>query len=228
MSNDKLAFMIGLLGSLHCIGMCGPLAFSVPVMKSGNWFLVADKLLYQVGRILAYCLLGAVIGLIGQQLWLAGIQQGVSIFSGLLIVLAACSRIFKLSFSNNNNSILLGPFYKMFNYALKHKANHLIIGFINGFLPCGFVYLALAGALNTSSVGNAVSYMFWFGTGTLPLMFIATLSMGFTGTLLRQKINRVIPYMMLVLGIWFIFRGLTLDIPYLSPAKTENGITDCR
>lgn len=228
MSNDKLAFMIGLLGSLHCIGMCGPLAFSVPVVKPGWLFLIADKLLYQFGRILAYCILGVIIGLIGQQLWLAGIQQGVSIFSGVLIVMAACSRLFKFTLLKNKNQLLLAPFNRMFNYALKHKANHLIIGFINGFLPCGFVYLALAGALNTSGVRHAATYMFWFGLGTLPLMFIATISIGFTSKLLGNKINRVIPYMMLCLGIWFIFRGLALDIPYLSPAKAQNGVADCR
>jgi len=228
MSNEKLAFMIGLLGSLHCIGMCGPLAFSVPVVKPGWLFLVADKLAYQFGRILAYCSLGIIIGLIGQQLWLAGIQQGVSIFSGVLILMAACSRIFKLSRFKPKNQWLLAPFNRMFNYALKHKANHLIIGFINGFLPCGFVYLALAGALNTNGVAHAVTYMFWFGLGTLPLMFIATISMSFTGSMLRNKINRVIPYMMLFLGIWFICRGLALDIPYLSPAGIPQGISDCR
>lgn len=228
MSNDKLAFMIGLLGSLHCIGMCGPLAFSVPVVKPGWLFLISDKLLYQFGRVLAYCILGVIIGLIGQQLWMAGIQQGVSIFSGVLIVMAACSRLFKFSLLKNKNQLLLAPFNRMFNYALKHKANHLIIGFINGFLPCGFVYLALAGALNTSGVQQAATYMFWFGLGTTPLMFIATISIGFTSKLLRNKINRVIPYMMLCLGIWFIFRGLALDIPYLSPAKSQNGIADCR
>lgn len=226
MSTEKLAFMIGLLGSVHCIGMCGPLAFAVPTLKQG-WFLMAiDKLMYQFGRIIAYCILGVGIGLIGQQIWLAGFQQGISILSGMLIILAACSRLFKLRFFKDNPSFMLAPFNRMFNYALKHKANHLIIGFINGFLPCGFVYLALAGALNTEKVQNAVIYMFWFGMGTLPLMFMATLGMGFTGAVFRRKINRVVPYLMMCIGIWFILRGLTLDIPYLSPAAT--GISNCK
>lgn len=225
MNIDKLAFMIGLLGSVHCVGMCGPLAFAIPSFKKGWFFLVADKLVYQFGRIIAYCILGIVIGLVGKQIWMAGFQQGMSILSGMLIVLAACSRIFKLSLLKDNPSFILTPFNKMFNYALKHKANHLIIGFINGFLPCGFVYLALAGALNTETVRNSVVYMFWFGLGTLPLMFITTLGIGFTGTIFRRKINRVVPYLMLGIGIWFILRGMTLDIPYLSPAGT--GISNC-
>jgi uncharacterized protein len=227
MNAEKLAFMIGLLGSVHCIGMCGPLAFAVPSLKQGWFFLVADKLIYQLGRIIAYCLLGIVIGLIGKQIWLAGFQQGISLISGILIVMAACSRLFKLSFLNSNPSFILAPFNRMFNYALKHKANHLIIGFINGFLPCGFVYLALAGALNTESVQGSVTYMFWFGLGTLPLMFIATLGLGFTGVILRRKINRVVPYLMLFIGLWFILRGLTLDIPYLSPSSAA-GTSICK
>lgn len=226
MNDQHLAFMIGLLGSVHCVGMCGPLAFAVPTLQKGWGFLVLNKLAYQGGRIISYCLLGALTGLIGNQIWLAGMQQGISILSGLLIITAACSRLFKFSVGNRD-SILLKPFNRLFGYALKHKANHLIIGVINGFLPCGFVYMAMAGALNTGSVNTSVSYMFWYGLGTLPLMFIAGVSAGFTTAIFRKKINRLVPYLMLCLGIWFIFRGAELNIPYLSPAKA-GAVTDCK
>ena len=225
MSYQNLAFMIGLLGSVHCVGMCGPLAFAVPSMQNGWRYLVLDKLMYQGGRIISYCLLGIFIGLMGRQIWLAGIQQGVSIISGLLILAAATSRIFKFSI-RTSNSFLLKPFHRLFTYALKHKANHLIIGVVNGFLPCGFVYLAMAGALNTGNVNTAVSYMFWFGLGTTPLMFIAGLSAGFTSALFRRRINLVVPYLMIFLGAWFVLRGLELNIPYLSPPKATT-ITEC-
>lgn len=225
MSYQNLAFMIGLLGSVHCVGMCGPLAFAVPSMQTGWGYLVLDKLMYQGGRIISYCLLGIFIGLMGRQIWLAGIQQGVSIISGLLILAAATSRIFKFSI-RTSNSFLLKPFHRLFTYALKHKANHLIIGVVNGFLPCGFVYLAMAGALNTGNVNTAVSYMFWFGLGTTPLMFIAGLSAGFTSALFRRRINLVVPYLMIFLGAWFVLRGLELNIPYLSPAKAAT-IAEC-
>ena len=227
MSEQYLAFMIGLLGSVHCIGMCGPLAFAVPSLKPGMGFLVLDKILYQAGRILSYCVLGVLIGLIGRQIWMSGMQQGISIFTGLLIIAAACSRIFKLS-AGKGPSFLLKPFNKLFGYALKHKANHLIIGMINGLLPCGFVYLALAGAVNTGSVAKAAEYMFWFGTGTAPLMLLATIGMGFTGNLFRRRINKVIPFMMLFLGAWFILRGMDLNIKYLSPSKPASGVAECR
>jgi sulfite exporter TauE/SafE len=218
MSDQYLAFMIGLLGSVHCIGMCGPLAFAVPSLKKGGFYLILDKVLYQAGRIISYCILGAVIGLIGRQLWMAGLQQGLSISSGVLILFAACSRILKTS-SGLRFNYLLTPFNKLFGLALKHKANHLIIGMLNGLLPCGFVYLALSGAINTSSPGLAVAYMFWFGLGTAPLMLLAAMTVGFSSQLLRLRINKVIPYLMLCLGIWFILRGMDLSIPYLSPSK---------
>jgi sulfite exporter TauE/SafE len=227
MSDQNLAFMIGLLGSVHCVGMCGPLAFAIPSVQSGWGYLIWNKLIYQAGRIISYCLLGILIGLMGKQIWLAGIQQGVSILSGILILTAALSRLFKFSVISNQ-SFLIKPFNKAFGYALKHKANHLIIGIINGFLPCGFVYLALAGALNTGSVQTAVSYMFWYGLGTLPLMFIAGISAGFTGMLFRRKINRAVPYFMICLGVWFILRGMELNIPYLSPAGTNAPAAVCR
>jgi len=225
MSEQYLAFLIGLLGSVHCLGMCGPLAFAVPSLQKGWGFLVWDKLSYQLGRIISYCILGAVIGLLGRQIWLSGIQQAVSILSGVLILLAASSRLFKFSLGQTNSKLLL-PFNKLFGYAIRHKANHLIIGIINGFLPCGLVYLALAGALNTGSVNHAVQYMFWYGLGTLPLMFIAGISAGFTSAVLRKRINKIVPYMMLLLGTWFILRGMELNIAYLSPAKA--GTAECR
>ncbi len=227
MSDYYLAFMIGLLGSVHCIGMCGPLAFSVPSLREGIGYIVFDKILYQGGRIISYCALGVFIGLLGQQIWMSGLQQGVSILTGILIILAAGSRIFKFSLGQQS-SFLLKPFNKLFSYAFQHKANHLIIGMINGLLPCGFVYLALAGAVNTGGVAQAAQYMFWFGLGTAPLMLLATIGMGLTGNLVRRRINKVIPFMMLFLGAWFIFRGMDLNIPYLSPSKPSNEAPICR
>lgn len=224
MSNTELAFFTGLFGSVHCIGMCGPLAFSVPVMRHGWYFLLFDKFIYQAGRTISYVFLGLIVGIIGQQIWLSGLQQIISLLSGVLILIAAFSRLFRLSILNNQSSFMLKPFNQLFGYALKHKANHLIIGLINGFLPCGFVYLALAGALNTGSIPEAVNYMFWFGAGTLPLMFIAAVSTGFVGPLVRNRINKVIPYLMLCLGFWFILRGMELNIPYLSPAKASSSV----
>lgn len=228
MSNNEIAFFIGLFGSVHCIGMCGPLAFAVPVAKDTWWLVVADKVTYNVGRMLSYTVLGLLIGLIGRQLWLSGLQQGVSLLSGMLIIMAGLSRLFKIKLVHHPLfASLLQPVNRLLTYALQHKAGHLVIGMLNGFLPCGFVYLALVGAINTPSALGAAQYMFWFGAGTFPLMLIATVSSGFIGPLLRRRINRAMPYLMVCIGFWFILRGMNLEIPYLSPGKSTSGINIC-
>ena len=226
MNPNQIALFIGLFGSVHCIGMCGPLAFAIPAgNRGGKWLLVADKLLYNLGRTLSYTLLGLVMGLAGRQLWLMGLQQGISVVSGVLIILAASSRLFKISLlRGGHQDRFLGYFNKLMIKAIQNRWGHLATGILNGFLPCGFVYLALVGAINTGSVWQSAQYMFWFGIGTLPLMLLATISSGLMTVSLRRKFNRVIPYFMLCLGLWFVLRGLSLNIPYLSPAPVSSGV----
>ncbi len=224
MNNYEIAFFIGLFGSVHCVGMCGPLAFSVPSLQHKWGLVVADKLLYNVGRIVSYSFLGLLIGFIGRQFWILGLQQGVSFASGLLIIMAGVSKLFKMRTRNNQVlSALTSSVTRLLNYALQHRAGHLVVGLLNGFLPCGFVYLALMGALNTASPVASALYMFWFGMGTFPLMLLATVSSGFIGPLVRRRINKVMPYVMVCLGFWFILRGMQLNIPYLSPPKQTSG-----
>ncbi|WP_184547165.1 sulfite exporter TauE/SafE family protein [Mucilaginibacter sp. FT3.2] len=228
MSTDSIAFFIGLFGSVHCIGMCGPLALAIPSFKTKWWLIISDKLLYNIGRVITYSFLGLLIGMLGRQLWLGGLQQGVSLLSGMLIVMAGFSRLFKIRLGQNRMmSKLLLPINRLLGYALQHKAGHLIIGLLNGFLPCGFVYLALVGAINTASPLAAAQYMFWFGAGTFPLMLLATISSGFIGPSVRRRINRTMPYLMVCLGFWFILRGLNLNIPYLSPKVQSWGVGVC-
>ncbi|MFD0750298.1 sulfite exporter TauE/SafE family protein [Mucilaginibacter calamicampi] len=218
MTDMQVAFFIGLFGSIHCVGMCGPLVLALPVNKGGAVWLIFDKLIYQLGRVISYSILGFVVGLVGKQIWLLGVQQSISIISGILIIAAAMSRLLKLRFFNRPNSVTQTFLNRWLVYALKHRWGHLLIGMLNGFLPCGFVYLALVGAVNTPAPLSAAQYMFWFGIGTLPLMFVAAISSGFITLNIRRRLNNIIPYFMLCLGIWFIMRGLSLNIAYLSPS----------
>lgn len=229
MTANELAFFTGLFGSIHCIGMCGPLAFAVPSFHKQRWLIVFDKLVYNLGRTFTYTLLGLLIGLAGRQLWLAGMQQTISILTGILIIFAATSRILKLSAGKAGWSLrIMQPFNRLLAYSLQHKAGHLITGILNGFLPCGFVYLAMAGALNTGSISASALYMFWFGIGTLPLMLAAMVSTGLASPLFRRRINKTIPYFMLCLGAWFVLRGLNMNIPYLSAPEEKAGVEVCR
>ena len=217
MNHLHLAFIIGLFGSLHCIGMCAPLAFSLP-SNQNRWALFTEKFSYNIGRALSYSLLGLLIGLVGKQLWIAGLQQSLSIISGVLILLAAVLRLFPaLKFTTRWQSSMPRALNKLIVMAIHHKSGHFIVGILNGFLPCGLVYVALATAVNTSSTVQSALFMFFFGLGTLPLMLSAILGFGFAKPALRNTINKVIPFLMILLGAWFILRGLNLDIPYLSP-----------
>lgn len=228
MSSNEIAFFIGLFGSMHCIGMCGPLAFAIPTAGGNWWRVLFDKVSYNLGRVISYTLLGVLIGFVGRQLWLSGLQQGVSFISGLLVIMAGLSRLLKMKLTGGRIATrLFRPVNSLLNYALQHRAGHLIIGMINGLLPCGFVYIALIGAVNTSSPVNAAQYMFWFGIGTFPLMLVAMLSVGFISPAIRIRINKAIPYFMICLGFWFVIRSIGLNIPYLSPARDAWQVSSC-
>lgn len=224
MNHLQLAFWIGLLGSFHCVGMCGPLAFALPGATQ-RWTLFLQKLSYNLGRTVSYTLLGLLMGLIGKQLWIAGWQQNLSILSGLLIVFISLPKILPF-FSINWH--FQNPFQKTFNHlfakALQRKSGHFVIGILNGFLPCGFVYLALATALSSDNVWQSGLFMSFFGLGTLPLMLAAMLGINFAKPAFRYRINQLLPVLTLCLGLWFILRGLNLDIPYLSPKITAASV----
>lgn len=218
MNHLQLAFIIGLFGSLHCVGMCGPLAFAFPQQQESTWKVVLKKAMYNLGRAISYAFLGLLIGLLGKQLWLAGVQQAISMVSGILIVVAVLPKIIKLGKAQNYKASIFQQFVnRVIAKAISRNAGHLYLGILNGFLPCGFVYLALATAINTSSAYQSALFMFVFGLGTTPLMLMAMLGVNFSKPILRRKINLLLPYLSLCLGLWFIVRGLSLDIPYLSP-----------
>lgn len=228
MNHLQLAFVIGLFGSLHCVGMCGPLAFALPQQSESKWVTLAKKLSYNIGRALSYSFLGLLVGLVGKQFWLAGLQQGISILSGILIIVAVLPKIIKSKKAEfyNPNQFTKGV-NQLIGNAIKNKAGHLYLGLLNGFLPCGFVYLGLATAINTSSAYQSSLFMLVFGLGTTPLMLLAMVGINFSKPAFRHKINRFLPYLTLCLGIWFLMRGLNLNIPYLSPKITGNESVIC-
>ncbi len=228
MNHLHLAFIIGLFGSLHCVGMCGPLAFAIPYQQENKWTTLFKKISYNLGRAVSYAFLGLLIGLLGKQLWMAGLQQSISILSGILIILAVLPQIIILKNSNaykpNRFTLIVN---KLIGKAIKNKVGHLYLGLLNGFLPCGFVYLGLATAINTDSAYQSALFMFVFGLGTMPLMLLAMLGVNFSKPIFRQKIKVFLPYITLCLGIWFVIRGLNLDIPFLSPKILGNEQVIC-
>jgi len=228
------SFVVGLLGSLHCIGMCGPITMALPVFRNAPATLLTSRILYNVGRTLTYALMGALIGLLGQGFSLVGAQQWLSIGAGILLILIVFipSRI-SAWFSILKPAHHFTAFIKeRFGKLLKRQTLHstFLIGIINGFLPCGLVYVALAGALATGSVIGGIGYMTFFGLGTLPMMFIFSLAGQFISLEVRRKFTRLIPTFIVALGILFILRGMNLGIPYISPklaGKEQPASTSC-
>lgn len=215
------ALMIGLVGSLHCMGMCGPIAIGIPLHKA-NWLMkISGGLLYNSGRIITYGVLGAIFGLLGRGIQLAGLQQWSSIALGIIMILSV---VFPVLFKEKIKidkiftgyaSRLIGSFRKLFTKS--SLGSLLLIGLLNGLLPCGLVYMAIAGAINTNDVMMGVAFMVVFGIGTTPALLAVSLVGNVISINFRNKVKRVIPVFIVILGILFILRGMNLGIPYVSP-----------
>lgn len=226
------AFSIGILGSLHCLGMCGPLAFALPLPKSSRNALLISRLTYNLGRVLAYAILGALVGILGKGIAFGISQQGLSISIGLLLLIfflispAGLTRFKTIKPITRWNQWIKGQL--SFFWKKKGPMVSLGIGFLNGFLPCGLVYLALAGGLATGTLWGGITFMVFFGLGTIPLMLAASLGMGFVKPRLKSLIYRkALPVFTLLLASWFILRGFDLGIPYLSPKISSDQAVEC-
>ncbi|MFA6979021.1 MAG: sulfite exporter TauE/SafE family protein [Ignavibacteriaceae bacterium] len=226
-------FIIGLLGSLHCVGMCGPIALALPIVGNSKIELIVSRLLYNLGRILTYTFFGLIFGLIGDRIQLFGLQQIVSIVLGSLIILRLIIpqqySFIKITFIQKAVGRLKQEFSKMFG--INSMKSLFIIGLLNGFLPCGFVYVGIAGAIATGDALQGAGFMALFGLGTLPIMFAASLFSSVLSIKARLNFRRAIPVFSFIIGILFILRGLNLGIPYISPKmvshQTQTEINCC-
>ncbi|WP_417941790.1 sulfite exporter TauE/SafE family protein [Flavobacterium sp. RS13.1] len=228
------AFILGLISSLHCVGMCGPIAMMLPVDHQNGAKKVVQIITYHLGRLTAYATIGLIFGLLGRGFFLAGLQQKMSIFIGLAMIAAVL--IPESIFSKYNFS---KPVYKVISnlksslgsqFKNKSYKSLFTIGLLNGFLPCGMVYVALFGAIAMQSAGLGVLYMLLFGLGTIPLMTIAVYMHSLLKLPFRNKIQKAIPYVAVIIGVLFILRGLGLGIPYVSPSNMSlfvQGSPDC-
>ncbi len=211
------AFITGLVSSLHCAGMCGPIAFALPKHTNSVSHLWITRLMYNAGRIFTYALLGAIIGTLGFQLKLAGFQQSVSIFAGISILTITLLKIFLPKIANKMELNFWGNkwFGKLFRS--KSNASFFIIGALNGMLPCGFVYVALIASLAMQSALQGALFMVLFGLGTFPMMFAIAMLGQIVNLKFRQQVNKLTPAFAILFACFFILRGLNLGIPFISP-----------
>jgi sulfite exporter TauE/SafE len=216
------AFIFGLISSFHCIGMCGPIAMMLPVERDNSAKKVTQILTYHIGRLTAYAIIGLIFGLVGRGLYLAGLQQRMSIFIGVAMI--AVVLIPEKVFAQYNFS---KPIFKLISkiksslgsqFKNKSYKSLFIIGLLNGFLPCGMVYVALFGAIAMQNEFFGIVYMILFGLGTVPMMSSIVYFNSLLSISVRNKIQKFIPIVAVIIGILFIFRGLGLGIPYISPS----------
>jgi sulfite exporter TauE/SafE len=221
MFNLTAPLLLGLLGSLHCVGMCGPIALALPV----NHFEPIKKhlaiLLYNFGRTISYVLLGGIVGNIGELLVMSGFQRWLSIVAGAAILVGLI-----IKYTAFVRIKPFGPFVSFINY-IKSKLSHslrqkstvffAITGFLNGLLPCGLVYMALTAATAQGNLNEAIWFMFIFGMSTWPIMASMPYLINVASTKFRSGINQAMPYVLGLMAILILVRGLNLGIPYLSP-----------
>ncbi|MBL7966881.1 MAG: sulfite exporter TauE/SafE family protein [Prolixibacteraceae bacterium] len=216
---------IGLIGSFHCIGMCGPIVVALPLKNQNLATKIAGTLLYNSGRVITYSVLGILFGLLGRGIHMAGFQQWTSIVLGAAMIISV---LFPFVF---REKITIGNLFSGFAARLivrlkklftnRSYFSLLMIGLLNGLLPCGLVYVAIAGAINSGTVLSGALFMALFGIGTIPLLLIATLASDAIGQRIRFRMQKVVPYFVFFLGVLFILRGLSLGIPYISPTSEK-------
>jgi len=218
-------FVVGLAGSLHCIGMCGPIVIALPVFGESQFKVFMGRILYNLGRVITYAASGALFGLFGSRLVLFGLQQDLSIAFGVIILLYIFtprkikSRIAQTSLYRKTTDILKSQFAVLISN--KSNSSLLTIGLLNGLLPCGFVYVGIAGAVSTGSVINGTLYMALFGLGTFPVMLATAIFGKVININIKRRINKLIPAFAVVLALLFILRGLNLGIPFISPKYSK-------
>lgn len=219
------ALVLGLIGSFHCIGMCGPIAVVLPVSNSSWGLKISGTILYNLGRAITYGAMGAIFGVLGEGIQLGGLQSWVSIAMGVIMIITV---LFPVLFRQT------GVFDKyIYGYVDKLKSQFtplfrkrslvslFIIGLLNGLLPCGLVYVALAGAIASGGVVSGALFMFIFGLGTLPMLAVVTLLGNIITGSLKSFVNKLIPFVIIIIGALFILRGMNLGIPYISPPEKK-------
>ncbi len=220
------ALTMGMIGSFHCIGMCGPLAFSLPLANKSDFTKFVGTFLYNTGRIVTYSALGLLFGLAGKGFSLFGFQQWLSIAVGVAILLFLLIPKKWIASTGKNN--LAAKYTHEIRSALGQlflKRNYqslFTIGLLNGLLPCGLIYMAIAGAISTADPYKSAFFMGSFGLGTLPVMWSVSFFGNYIGIGLRQKIRSAYPIIMVLMACLLIIRGMGLGIPYVSPALNDN------
>lgn len=220
-------FLMGMFGSLHCIGMCGPIALALPVHTSDKRLRLLAVLVYNAGRVVTYSMLGTLLGMLGTAFYLAGLQQALSIISGSLLILLI---LFPIFFKNvfSGKTVVGIPYVQALKNSIAIRLRShtfpslFLIGLLNGLLPCGLVSIAIIGAVATGNVWQGTLYMLLFGLGTVPAMAAMVFTKNYVPVGMKHVFQKVVPVFVCTLGVLLILRGMNLGIPYVSPSAEKN------
>jgi sulfite exporter TauE/SafE len=229
------AFTLGLLGSMHCIGMCGPLALAVPSSSQNRMRFFLERLVFNLGRLVTYALMGALLGLFGNRTILSGAQQHISILLGVSILLTVL-----VPFGLRHQLERFSPLKYLYTFVKtrfgkllqkRGMATLLTMGLLNGLLPCGLVYTALLGATAVADAARSALFMTVFGVGTIPSLVAVAMSGKMISVKFRSFITGAIPVLSIALALLLILRGMNLGIPLVSPkvvhTETHQEKMDC-
>ena len=215
----QIGFFMGLLGSIHCVGMCGPLVMALPLVDKQGFQKFLAIALYHIGKMGSYAMLGIIFGLLGSQFPMYLLQQNLTVVIGLIMLLYVLY-VFVLKPKHIVNlNFLYQPIVSLLTIMFKQKSTaiFLLIGFLNGLLPCGMVYLALTSALATQHVLQGGLLMLFFGLGTAPALLLVSFGGQLISLSARRKFQSWLPVFIVTMGLILILRGMNLGIPYLSP-----------
>lgn len=223
------ALIMGVAGSLHCAGMCSPLAMAI---TSTNKTALTNRILYNLGRILTYGILGAAVAGVGFVLPISGFQNILSLVlgTGLILVAVIGYKGTRIPFVTNGLSQFSSGLKKIFSGIIRHKtpAAFLLLGAINGLLPCGLTFLALSVCLTLAAPIDGFMYMLLFGAGTLPVMLGLVSAAGFVTRKLRWNIQTITTGMMVISGVLLIVRVFLIHLPEGHQHSSVLEIVVCR
>jgi hypothetical protein len=222
-------FTLGLAGSLHCIGMCGPLSLALPTHHLPAIRKFISLVTYQLGRIITYSCIGLVSGAAGRRIFISGYQQWFSIGMGILILFFAIlyfsrkSASLKFTFVDRYYTSVQNLIVRLLRSSSGIKG-FILLGMANGLLPCGMVYVALATAFSFTEVFESVFFMAMFGAGTLPAMMLVAYTIPVPLTKARHFFKKAVPSFMVAMAVLLILRGMNLGIPFISPQLPDTPV----
>ncbi len=209
-----LLVVSGMLGSAHCLGMCGPFALAIGSAAPAWQVNLRRQLIYSGGRIFTYAVLGVAAAFVGMKATrsLAGWGNAsavLAILAGLLLIVQGLWSAGILP----KRGVGAGgcPGASQFRALLggKGSLDVFLAGLFTGLLPCGLLYGMLALAASTSDLAQGLITMVAFGTGTVPAMVMAGVGGSLLGMATRRRINTIAAWCLVLTGMISIARGAT-------------------